>query len=106
MIVVDASLAHARRGWVSRVLDALDPTMVLGVVDASVKPEDICAWAADIGGIDVLALDRLGATCSPGSAFACGLPVALLDGEAATPARWAELVAERMAPAALERARQ
>jgi hypothetical protein len=103
VVVVDAPLTQGRRSWVGRVLDALDPTMVLGVVDASVKPEDICAWAADIGGIDVLALDGLAATCSPGSAFACGLPVALLDGEAATPARWASLVAERMAPAALER---
>lgn len=92
VVAVDAPLARGRRAWVRHVLEALDPSLVVGVVEASAKPEDVCAWALDLGGIDAIALEGTAFSCTPVSVIACGLPVALIDGQPATPERWLALM--------------
>jgi len=83
-------------GWTRHVLDALEPAAVWAVVDAQRKPEDVVAWAERIGGVDAVALDGTATTASPAAILATGLPVGLIDGHAATPARWAAVLDERL----------
>jgi hypothetical protein len=83
--------------WATDMLDALEPTAVWGVVDADRKVEDVEAWAESIGGLDAVAVERLDATVSPASILRLGIPVARVEGRAATPALWAVLLAERLA---------
>ncbi|HXQ62735.1 MAG TPA: hypothetical protein VN796_10400, partial [Acidimicrobiales bacterium] len=68
------------------------------VVDATAKAEDVAAWAEALGGIDALALENLEATVSPASALGVGIPVARIDGQPATAARWVAAIVDRMAP--------
>jgi hypothetical protein len=83
--------------WAAAMLDALEPTAVWGVVDADRKTEDVHAWAESLGGLDAVAVERLDATVSPASILRLGIPVARLEGQKATPALWAVLLAERIA---------
>jgi hypothetical protein len=83
--------------WAASMLDALEPTAVWGVVDADRKPEDVQAWSDSLGGLDALALEHLDATVSPAAILQLGIPVARIEGQKATPALWAVLLAERIA---------
>jgi hypothetical protein len=83
--------------WATDMLDALEPTAVWGVVDADRKVEDVEAWAEAIGGLDAVAVERLDATVSPASILRLGIPVARVEGQKATPALWAVMLAERIA---------
>ncbi|MCU1375931.1 MAG: hypothetical protein JWO68_3217 [Actinomycetia bacterium] len=83
--------------WAESMLDALEPSAVWGVVDAGRKPEDVQAWSDALGGLDALALEHLEATVSPAAVLQLGIPVARLEGQKATPALWAVLLAERIA---------
>jgi len=83
--------------WATEMLDALEPTAVWGVVDADRKTEDVHAWAEALGGLDAVAVERLDATVSPASILRLGIPVARIEGQKATPALWAVLLAERIA---------
>jgi len=84
-------------GWARRMLDALEPTLTWGVVDATWKPEDVEHWSDGLGGIDSLAVQNLHATTSPAAILGIDVPVARLDGAAATPSAWSTLLAERLA---------
>jgi hypothetical protein len=83
--------------WAESMLDALEPTSVWGIVGADRKTEDIAAWSDSLGGLDALALERLDQTVSPASVLQLGIPIARVDGQKATPALWAVLLAERLA---------
>ena len=96
VVAVDCRPGRAD-GWARRILDALEPTMVWGAVDASRKPEDVSAWAEHVGGIDALAVSRLDETVSPAAVLRCGIPVGRIDGAAATPAEWTARLAPRLA---------
>jgi hypothetical protein len=98
VVVVDASVTGPERSWASHLIAALRPTAVWGVVEATAKAEDIAAWAEALGGIDALALENLEATVSPASSLGVGIPVARIDGQPATAARWAAAIVDRMAP--------
>lgn len=87
-------------GWGRDLLDALDPDLVFGVVDADRKCDDVATWAHELGGLDALALERLDATVSPASLLSLGIPVARLDGRPATPDSWAEVLTRRLGVAA------
>ena len=78
------------------MLAALAPVIVWGSRLATHKSEDLAAWAEGIGGIDALALEDLGTTTSPADVLGAGIPVATLDGQHATPALWAALIAARL----------
>lgn len=93
--VVDAPLGRSTE-WAGSVLSALEPSVVWGLVDAARKIEDIAAWAEGLGGVDALCVDGVDRTVSPAAPLATGLPVVLLEGEPATPARWAALLLDRV----------
>ncbi len=86
--------------WASELLDALEPDMVWGVVDADRKCEDVAAWSDGLGGIDVLALEKISSTVTPGAILGLGIPVGRIDGEPASPELWADLLTRRLAVAA------
>ncbi|HEX4901217.1 MAG TPA: hypothetical protein VFV42_00300 [Acidimicrobiales bacterium] len=96
LVVVDEPVGVRSTAWARHVLDALEPAAVWAVTDAQRKPEDVVAWAERIGGIDAIALDGTEETASPAAVLATGLPVALIDGHTATPARWAAVLDERL----------
>jgi hypothetical protein len=98
VVVVDAGVNGSERSWATHLIAALRPTGVWGVVEATAKIEDIGAWAESLGGIDALALENLAATVSPVAALATGLPVARIDGQPTTAARWVATVVDRISP--------
>jgi len=98
VVVIDAPVTGPERSWATHLIAALRPTAVWGVVDATAKAEDVAAWAEALGGIDALALENLEATVSPASALGVGIPVARIDGQPATAARWVAAIVDRMAP--------
>jgi hypothetical protein len=94
--VIEAPLGQSS-AWAGEMLEALEPTVVWGLVDACRKVEDITAWSDDLGGLDALCLNGLDDTVSPASALQTGVPVVLLEGQAATPERWADVLIGRLA---------
>jgi len=96
IVAVDAPVGRAG-DWARVMIDALEPTMVWGAVDAGRKPEDLLEWSERLGGLDALGVTDLDATVSPASVLQCGIPVGRLDGTLATPARWTSLLAPRLA---------
>lgn len=82
--------------WAASMLDALEPTQIWAITHAAWKPDDIDAWCEQLGGVDVLALERLDDTVSPAAVLGLGLPIGRLEGAPATAMRWAELLLERL----------
>lgn len=101
VVSVESPLDVAPSPWAMGLLDALEPALVLGHVDAGRKPEDVAAWSSAVGGIDALAVTGLDRTTTPAAILAAGIPVASLDGAPASPARWAALLTDRLTAAAL-----
>jgi len=97
LVAVAAPLTDPDRRWARGVLDALQPDLICGVVEATHKPEDIAAWAIDLGRVDTLALEGGRATRTPAAILACGIPVAMIDGQEADTELWASIVEERLA---------
>jgi hypothetical protein len=93
VVVVHASPAEADRCWAREMLRAMRPSCVWGLARASTKPEDVGRWANDIGGVDALVVGEVAGTVTPAAILSAGIPVARLDGEPATPERWADVVA-------------
>jgi hypothetical protein len=98
VVVVDAAVTGGERSWASHVIASLRPTAVWGVVDSTSKTEDVAAWIQALGGVDALALENLDATVSPAAALGLGLPVARIDGQPATAARWVATIVDRVDP--------
>lgn len=94
---IDAPVGSGREAWALRVLEALEPRVVWGVVDAARKPEDVKAWAGAVGGLDAIAVEDLDATTTPASVLSVGVPVVMADGRRSTPELWAALLADRLA---------
>jgi hypothetical protein len=92
LVALDAPLGPRTSAWARSILDALEPTLAWGVVEASRKPEDLAAWADMLGGLDVLAVNGAADSVTPESVLRLGVPVGRLDGAAATRSRWAEIV--------------
>jgi len=97
IVVLDAPADPRNRGWARDMLAALEPTSAWGVADATRKLEDVAAWADDLGGLDAMAVTNLADTVSPASVLQLGVPVAILDGEPASPELWADILMERLA---------
>lgn len=100
LVAVDAGVGIHATTWTRHILDALEPAAVWGVVSATRKPEDVVEWGERIGGIDAIALHGTEETMSPAAVLTTGLPVCLIDGHSATPARWAAVLDERLAACA------
>lgn len=96
-VAVDAAPGRESGAWARAVLDAMEPTSVWATVHACRKPEDVSAWAEQLGGIDALAVTHLEDTTSPAAVLQVGIPVGRLDGRPASAALWAALLTERIA---------
>gem|GEM_PF-7074288 len=96
LVALDAPMGGLSSPWARDVLDALEPSLAWGVVDAVRKPEDVLAWTEHLGGLDSYALEGLEQTVSPAAILKLPIPVARLDGEPATPDRWAAILAGRL----------
>ena len=96
VVVVDAPIGRPRP-WAREMLAAVEPTTAWGVAAACRKLEDVSAWSNLVGGLDAIALNGTDDTVSPASVLHLGVPVALVDGERATPELWADLLMERLA---------
>jgi hypothetical protein len=97
VVAVESCEGMEEAAWARGVVDALEPTLTWGVVDATRKPEDVAAWAERVGAVDAIALENVRATVSPASILNLGIPIARLDGRRATPERWAQVLVERLA---------
>jgi hypothetical protein len=95
VVAVDAPLGRPGE-WARRVIDALEPTMVWGAVEATRKPEDLFEWSEQLGGFDALGVTELDGTVSPAAVLQCGIPVGRLEGRPATPLLWASVLAPRL----------
>jgi hypothetical protein len=93
VVAVAVGSRHGDTSWGRQMLDALEPTLVCGVVDATRKPEDVSDWCERLGGLDALAVHGVADTVSPASVLQVGVPVGWLEGEPASPARWAATLA-------------
>lgn len=100
IVAVDGAAGRARSGWATHLLEAVEPTMVWGVVEASRKAEDIRDWAKRLGGLDALAVTGLDDTVSPATVLGAGVPVGLLDGHEASASRWTAVLSEHLEVAA------
>ncbi len=95
-VAVSVASLTAASEWTNTMLDHLEPTQIWAVANAGWKAEDVSAWAQRLGGFDVLAVERLDETVSPASLLEVGVPIVRLDGEPASPNRWAEILLDRM----------
>ncbi|HET6810710.1 MAG TPA: hypothetical protein VFH50_06850 [Acidimicrobiales bacterium] len=100
VVSIAAAPGSGRETWASNVIEALQPAAVWGVVEATRKPEDVSAWSDAVGQVDALALEDVDATTSPAAVLGTGIPVALLDGQLASPEAWTALLAGRLRAAA------
>ena len=94
IVVVEAALPPAARGWLAAVISALAPTFTWAVAQASTKVNDVVSWAGAVGEVDALALMNVSATGDPASALAGPLPIGLLDDQRATVTRWMAMLTE------------
>lgn len=74
--------------WTRAVLGGLAPSMTLLVASAAAKTEDVQAMVATIGGVDGIVLEDCGETLTPASVLSADLPIARIDGEAASASAW------------------
>jgi len=97
IVVVAAPVDGAGAGWAREVLDALRPSAVWAVVDATRKPADTARHLAGLGRVDALAVHGAAVTADPGTVLGLDRPVAYLDGRPATVQAWAALLCARLA---------
>jgi hypothetical protein len=83
--------------WTRSMVQALRPTAVWAVLDATRKPEDLARYLRLLGPVDAVAVHATGASGTPATVLELGLPVACLDGRPATPSGWAALLCARLA---------
>jgi hypothetical protein len=98
IVVVEAPVTGRNRAWAARLITSLRATTVWGVVDATLKSEDISRWAKALGGLQALALENIDITVSPAAILAAGIPVARLGGHPASAARWTATIVDRLSP--------
>lgn len=94
VVLVDERTPESHQ-WGRAILAELEPVLTYGVVDASRKTEDLSAWSYALGGIDALAVDGLDNTLTPAAILANEIPIASIDGTAATASAWTEYLLQR-----------
>lgn len=94
VVAVYAPPLGSDQRWTRQMLRALRPSCVWGMAEATTKPDDVRGWAAAIGGVDALVMTDVGSTATPAAILSIGIPIARLDDEPASPARWAAVIAD------------
>lgn len=92
VVAVEAPVDGDQADWASRMLAALEPNLTWGIVHAGRKTDDLAWWIGRLGGVDALAVTGVVHTLTPADVLSLGVPVGLLDGEAATADGWADLL--------------
>ena len=88
VVAVDTPVGASSTVWARHVIHALRPTLVVGVVDAMYKNEDIDCWVRALGGVDTLVVDNTEVTTSPARVLDLEVPVSRLGEQPASAARW------------------
>jgi hypothetical protein len=99
IVVVDAPMSVKAAAWSRKAVNALDASAVWLVVPATRKTEDVARWAERLGHTDGLVVTDVDASSDPASVLQLNIPVAWLDGRAATPGAWAGLLIDRLVAA-------
>ncbi len=94
IVAVDSPTGATSTVWARHVLAALRPTLVIGVVDAMYKTEDIALWAQAIDGLDAIVVDRVESTASPARVLGLDIPVLRIGDLPSTPQRWVAAIAD------------
>jgi hypothetical protein len=97
LVVVDAPVAGHDPVWTAAMVEALRPTAVWAVVDATRKPADLARYLQALGTVDALAVHATGFSGDPATVLRLGVPVAWLDGRPAKAGTWAALLCDRLA---------
>ncbi|HVQ95044.1 MAG TPA: hypothetical protein VMU51_28685 [Mycobacteriales bacterium] len=97
LVVVDAPVAGHDPVWTGAMVEALRPTAVWAVVDATRKPADLARYLQSLGTVDALAVHATGFSGDPATVLRLGVPVAWLDGRPANAGTWAALLCDRLA---------
>jgi hypothetical protein len=104
IVVVDAPLSLVADpsgcDWTADVVEAIAPTAVWAVVDATRRPDDLVRWLSVLPQLEALAVHSVGLTSDPEAVHRLGVPVAMIDGRPAGPAP----VTGAAAPAAMQAA--
>jgi hypothetical protein len=96
VVACSVGAGRAQLTWARRLLERLQPTVAWAVIDASVKLEDVRHRVELLGRVDVVALSGIADTVSPAAVLSLGIPVGRIGSNRATPAVWADLLAERL----------
>jgi hypothetical protein len=88
LVATDADPARSRTRHPSEILTALSADAVWAIVDATRKPADTRRQLAALGELTAAVVVDAAESTSPATVLELGVPVALLDGEPATPQRW------------------
>ncbi len=94
IVAVDSPTGATSTVWARHVLAALRPTLVIGVVDAMYKTEDIARWAQALDGLDTIVVDRVESTSSPARVLSLDIPVLRIGDFPSTPQRWVAAIAD------------
>ena len=94
IVAVDSPTGATSTVWARHVLAALRPTLVIGVVDAMYKTEDIARWAQALDGLDAIVVDRVESTASPARVLGLDIPVLRIGDFPSTPQRWVAAIAD------------
>ena len=94
VVAVDSPTGATSTVWARHVLAALRPTLVIGVIDAMYKTEDIARWAQALDGLDAIVVERVESTASPARVLALDIPVLRIGDFPSTPQRWVAAIAD------------
>ncbi len=94
LVAIEAALDEST--WAASIVEAIRPTAVWVVIDASRKTSDVAHHLQGLRRVDALALRSTLSSGDPASALSLRLPVALLDGRPPTPYAWAAMLCERL----------
>jgi hypothetical protein len=94
LVAIEAALDES--SWAASIVEAIRPTAVWVVIDASRKTSDVAHHLQGLRRVDALALRSTLSSGDPASALSLRLPVALLDGRPPTPYAWAAMLCERL----------
>jgi hypothetical protein len=95
VVAVEAPLDGTGPRWARSVTEALRPSAVWAVVDATRKVTDIGDYLRALGCVDAIALYRAVASRDPAAVFDLPVPVAMVDGVSATAPVWVDLLWEK-----------
>ena len=98
VVAVDVELESDGHPAARDVLRALAADRLIACVDATRRPADTAAFLRSVTGglrVDALAVHAATASSEPEAVLELGIPVALLDGRASTPAAWTALLMEQ-----------